>query len=578
MTRIRRAALAVLAVLAAAAIPVPAAAARPAPATSYLGATNGGGVVMLGVGHGAHRLTFFKLRDAPGDCMGEPSRESQDGIPLPISARGRFHGGFVDSTALKVRGRLLPGGRARGTYDYFDRGDCSAQGPWRARVETRATGRGPRVFTLAGDGKDRHARGRPGGAVATDAVGLSPLPAGALAIADPGGTGNAFIRRAAANGRLTDLAGDGVPGDSGDGGPATEARIDYSQDVDRAADGSLLIADTANACIRRVAPDGTIDTVAGRCDDGGASAGFSGDGGPATAAHLDYPAGVAARPGGGFVIADLGNDRVREVSPSGVITTIAGTGVAGFSGDGGPATAAQLNRPNDVAVAADGSVLIADEDNGRVRSVSPGGTIATVAGGGTPSLRGGLGDGGPATAATVLDPTAVAARPGGGFLLADGGLGRIRRIAADGTIDTILGGGPLAGDGVTARDAALHFPVGVAMTSDGALTWSDAFDGIVGIEAPRRGTSRLLVATRPAAKRARAGRRTRLRVVSTQPARVVITITKRHGGVIRRPHRRIRPGTTRLRLPALGAGRWRVAVTARHAGRVAADHTALTVR
>ncbi|HEY2947303.1 MAG TPA: hypothetical protein VGJ53_02705, partial [Micromonosporaceae bacterium] len=158
---------------------------------------------------------------------------------------------------------------------------------------------------------------------------------------------------------------------------------------------------------------GTISTIAGSDPFGD----FTGDGGPATAAALNDPSGVAVMPAGGYLIADAGNDRVRRVFPDGTINTVAGTGTYGFSGDGGPATAAALQAPIGVTVMPDGGFLIADAAAARVRRVSPTGIITTVAGTGT---RGISGDGGPATAAQIYDPQGVAAMPDGGFLIADG--------------------------------------------------------------------------------------------------------------------------------------------------------------
>jgi RTX calcium-binding nonapeptide repeat (4 copies)/NHL repeat len=189
------------------------------------------------------------------------------------------------------------------------------------------------------------------------------------------------------------------------------------------ADGGFLIADTDNELVRRVSPAGTITTVAGT-----SPGGFAGDGGPATAALLNEPTGVAPTTDGGFLIADSNNQRVRRVSPAGTITTVAGNGTAGFSGDGGPAVAAQLFGPSGVAVTADGGFLIADSLNNRVRRVSLAGTITTVAGNGT---EGSSGDTGPANAAQLHEPQAVAQTADGGFLIADLRSNRIRFVDAD---------------------------------------------------------------------------------------------------------------------------------------------------
>jgi hypothetical protein len=189
-------------------------------------------------------------------------------------------------------------------------------------------------------------------------------------------------------------------------------------------DGGYLIADAGAAWIRRVSPTGTITTVAGT-----GTPGFSGDGGAATAAQLgqNSPYSVAVMPDGGFLTADDVNRRVRRVSPTGIITTVAGTGVQGSSGDGGPATTAQLNVPEGVATTPDGGFLIADFFGNRVRWVSPTGVITTVAGTGTlAAFRNG--DGGPATAANIDMPFAVASTPSGGFAFSEEGNAAIRFV------------------------------------------------------------------------------------------------------------------------------------------------------
>ncbi len=171
----------------------------------------------------------------------------------------------------------------------------------------------------------------------------------------------------AATNSISTVAGTGTAGFAGDGGAATSAQLNSPLGVAASADGGFLIADASNHRVRRVSPAGTISTVAGT-----ATAGFAGDGGPATSAQLNFPVGVAASADGGFLIADNGNDRVRKVSPAGTISTVAGNGTFGFSGDGGAATSAQLNFPAGVAASADGDYLIADTNNNRVRRVDAG--------------------------------------------------------------------------------------------------------------------------------------------------------------------------------------------------------------
>jgi sugar lactone lactonase YvrE len=253
-------------------------------------------------------------------------------------------------------------------------------------------------------------------------------------------------------------------------GPA--AGLNYPQGVAVDAAGDLYIADTNNHRVRRVSPSGVITTVAGN-----GTYGFSGDGGPATAAQLFYPSGVAVDAAGDLYIADVDNSRIREVWPSGVITTVAGNGTIGFGGDGGPATAAELNDPVGVAVDAAGNLYIADNNNDRVREVqtikgaiTPQSAITTVAGGG--SL--GLGDGGPATAAEVF-PTGVAVDAAGNLYIADNGSARVREVAPSGTIITVAGNGTygFGGDGGPATAAEFEHPTGVAVTAAGNLYIND---------------------------------------------------------------------------------------------------------
>ena len=188
-----------------------------------------------------------------------------------------------------------------------------------------------------------------------------------------------------ASGVITTLAGTGSEGAGGDGGQATAAQLAGPSGVAAASDGTVYVADTFNNAVRRVAPDGTITTSAGTgvgCADPSTACG---DGGPATAAQLSAPVGVSAGPAdAGIVVADTGNNRIRLIGPDGVISTVAGTGLGGSSGDGGPATAAQLNEPTRAVVGTGGAVYIADTANNRIRvAFLVQGTIWAVAGTGS---------------------------------------------------------------------------------------------------------------------------------------------------------------------------------------------------
>src|SRR5215471_5077247 len=211
------------------------------------------------------------------------------------------------------------------------------------------------------------------------------------------------------SGAMTRIAGNGKPGYSGDGGPATGAQLwaSFTNTIAVDSQGNVFVSDQNR--VRRISPSGTITTVAGN------GRTYSGDGGPATSAGLDAAYCLAIDGRGALVITDYA--RIRKVSPDGIITTIAGTGKHGYSGDGGPAISAQLGATTAVAIGADGSIFVAEYDNGRVRKISPDGIITTVAGGG--NIR--LGDGSPATTVQLFEPTGLAADRQGNIFIAEQG-------------------------------------------------------------------------------------------------------------------------------------------------------------
>jgi serine/threonine-protein kinase len=258
--------------------------------------------------------------------------------------------------------------------------------------------------------------------------GLAVDAAGNVYVADGG---NNKVRKISPDGSITTAVGTGAEGASGDGGPATKATLNTGTQFGLALDpsGTLYLTDFSNSKIRRVSKDGTIDTLAGTGTEG-----FAGDGGPAGGAELNRPIAVAADKNGNVYIADWGNNRVREVTKDGRITTVAGNGDYGFSGDGGPATSAQLYGPVGVAVDGRGNLFIADYGNHRVRKVTPDGRIGTVAGNGLPGFGG---DGGPADQARVTSPFGVAVDPAGTLFIADYGNHRIRKVTSDGRISTV---------------------------------------------------------------------------------------------------------------------------------------------
>lgn len=259
----------------------------------------------------------------------------------------------------------------------------------------------------------------------------------------------------------------------GDGGPATSASlaIDQVSDLAVGPDGSLFIANSRIARVRRVAPDGIISTVAGT-----GVLGFSGDGGPATAAQISVPTGLDVGADGSLYIVDRDNHRVRRVGPNGIITTVAGNGVWGSSGDGGPATAASIRQPNDVAIASDGTFYISEGDYAgggcRIRRVGPDGIISTAAGTGGCWYNG---DGIVATQAQLADPYGLDVGPDGSLYLADRLNARIRRIGRNGIINTVAGNGQhgFSGDGGLATAARVNRPQFIAVGPDGSLVLAD---------------------------------------------------------------------------------------------------------
>ncbi|MEE2657107.1 MAG: Ig-like domain-containing protein [Candidatus Latescibacterota bacterium] len=327
---------------------------------------------------------------------------------------------------------------------------------------------GQTILTVAGDG----VAGFDGeGGRADTASFLSPSsvvtdPSGQIFIAD---TGNHRIRRVTffLDNTVTH-AGTGTAGFSGNGGPAISAQLNGPADVFVDTGGVTYIADTGNHVIRRVTTAGMIYTVAGTAT----IAGNSGDSGAATSAKLNSPTGVFVTAAGEIFIADRDNHKIRHVSIAGTITTYAGTGTAGFSGDGGTAASAQLNRPSDVFVDTAGVVYITDTDNHRIRVIAADSTIGTLAGTGIPGFSG---DGDLATNAQLSFPRAVYVDSSANVYIADRFNHRVRRVHSSGNITTLAGDGALAfsGDKGAANLAQLGSPSGV-WRREGDLLIADA--------------------------------------------------------------------------------------------------------
>jgi sugar lactone lactonase YvrE len=289
-------------------------------------------------------------------------------------------------------------------------------------------------------------------------------------------TGNHVVRKVTPGGIITTVAGNGVQGFSGDGGLATSAELDSPAGLALDSAGDLYIADSHNQRIREVvAATGIIATIAGT-----GAAGFSGDGGVATAAQLNLPTALALDALGNLYVADTNNHRVRRIAAAtGIITTVAGNGVEAFAGDNGPATAASIDSPNGLALDAVGNLYIADTHNGRLRMVSAATRlISTIAGtgvvGGNVQVFGG--DNGAATAASLALPRGLAMDAAGNLYFADSANHRIRRISPAGAITTVAGQGTetFAGDGAPAVSASLDSPRSVAVSPAGLLTLADS--------------------------------------------------------------------------------------------------------
>lgn len=288
---------------------------------------------------------------------------------------------------------------------------------------------------------------------------------GNLYIAD---TGYNRIRKVDTHGVITTVAGNGHADLLANSIPAINAVLYAPEGVVADALGNIFFSDSNGALVRKVDSKGILTTVAG----GGADE--PGDGGPAINARLHQPRGLALNSAGSLLIADGSGNRVRMVDARGIITTVAGNGSPGFTGDGGPAVNASLDQPTGIASDASGNLYVADSSNNRVRRVHPNGIIVTVAGGGTNSPA----NGGVATSARLLNPSGVAVDNKGDLIVACSFGDRIWRVSTDGRIAAVAGGGTQdPGDGGAATDATLHYPGGIALDpTTGDLLVADTYD------------------------------------------------------------------------------------------------------
>jgi trimeric autotransporter adhesin len=333
------------------------------------------------------------------------------------------------------------------------------------------------IVSIAGNGSRGYLvdGGSAAGAQLDQPRGMAMDTAGNLYIADGN---NCRIRRIATNGIITTVAGNGSPGYSGDNGPAASAQLAYQLSVAVSAAGDLYIADSFNHRIRKVATNGIITTFAGN-----GLPGYSGDGGPATSAQINNVNGVALDAVGNLYIADYGNYRIRKVATNGIITTIAGNGSPGYSGDRGPAAGAQLSTIWGMAVDAGGNLYMADYGNHRIRKIAANGIITTVAGNG---FYGYAGDGGPAASAQIAYPSGVAVDGAGNLYLVDGDNFLIRKVTTDGIITTIAGNRyeGYSGDGGPATSAELGTPWGVVLDATGNVYIADSNNNAIRLLKP----------------------------------------------------------------------------------------------
>lgn len=298
---------------------------------------------------------------------------------------------------------------------------------------------------------------------------------------------------AEALGAFTPFAGPGfsqVAPSVGDGGAAIDAKIRQSLGITTDSTGNLYIADSGNNRIRKVGLNGKISTVVGN-----GTAGFGGDGGAATSAQLKRPTGVSFDSSGNMYIADTDNQRIRKVTPGGIISTVAGTGTAGALGDGGAATSAQIGYPSGVAVDSKGNIFIADKNNHKVRRVDGNtGVMTTFAGTGAYGIF--SGEGGPATAAQFFSPSDVEVDGADNLLIADSFNNRIRKVSPTGIITTVAGVNPtyagevynyyndLGGDGGPATSAKLNRPHGLSVDNAGNIWIAETYGSRVRMVTP----------------------------------------------------------------------------------------------
>lgn len=320
------------------------------------------------------------------------------------------------------------------------------------------------IYTLAGNGTAAYS-GDGGAAISAEINNPHGVAVDAIGNVYFTDYGNNRVRKVDTFGVITNIAGTGTAGFSGDGGPATNARLNQPMGIAVDAAGNVYFSDYLH--VRKVDVTGTITSIAGT-----GLATFSGDGGPASAAAVNYPWGIAVDASNNIYIADQLNCRVRKIDASGNMSTITGTGSCFIGGDGGPASSARVQYPIGVACDASGNIYIADNGNNRVRKINSSGIISTVAGS---ASFGFTGDGGPSTAAKLYYPKAVATDAAGNVYISDWNNNRIREINTSGIINTIIGNGTAGffGDGGAPLLAEINQSTGVAIGPGGKIYIAD---------------------------------------------------------------------------------------------------------
>jgi sugar lactone lactonase YvrE len=272
------------------------------------------------------------------------------------------------------------------------------------------------------------------------------------------------------------VVGTGVAGFNGDGRPGTETQTNPAREVCYAPDGCVYFADEESFRVRKLRPDGVVEAVAGNGTEG-----YSGDGGPATAAQISKPRGIAVDEDGNVYFADAWNQAIRRVDPDGIIDTVVGTGVEGYNGDGLPPRNTQINRPNDVAIGPDGLLYFSGR-NHRIRRVNEQNRVETVAGNGEEAYGG---DFGPATSASLNSPSGITFTSEGVLIIADEDNHRIREVR-DGIIRTIVGTGEAAmgGDNIPPLQARFRNPRDVTVGPDDTIYIADTENHRIGMVRP----------------------------------------------------------------------------------------------